>query len=622
MDDTALLLVDRVQNSIRLGESYIREFKSAFEGPPSNKQPRPIKSMVREIAEQLICFANADGGDLLIGVEDSGQITGVPHDAEAIDAFLNAPKTGVFTDQILPLSYAVEVTLEEKRVLFFSVGKGTDHVYQLPDGRCVRRKDKECLPVTFGDIHFERQEVRSREFERQFVDGATVTDLDLEELQIAANSYIKGLSVERYLQQVGLSEYIPGGLRLRMSALLLYAKDIRRWHPRCQLRILRVLGNELGAGDAYNVKEDITEDGNIFRLWVRGWDLLRMTFLVQRTQLSEGARFETKFVYPEQACREALVNAIAHRDYSIQRGIEIYVFNDRMEFRSPGALMSTIKVSDLEELRGVHESRNPMVARVLREHQYMRELGEGMRRIFEAMALSDLEKPKLSSSSDSFSVVLSNRSVFNQREEEWLNEFSTHGLSRLQKRIVVAGIGGKELSPNDIYRAMNSEDRDTYDLEVTGLRKSGVLIEIRSSSAAQQMAKSKRVKKGAIPRFRVTHSETQDSSPPVIRQVRELFPEETGVYVGNLELSTTREELETIFQRFGKVRRISIPLKPRHGSDTTYAIVWLGTAEEAGRAVDGLYGLTIKSRTVQVQRFRARRRNLRFRRKSGRTSGR
>ena len=90
-----------------------------------------------------------------------------------------------------------------------------------------------------------------------------------------------------------------------MAALLLFAKDVRRWHPRCQLRILRVLGTELGAGDNYNVKEDITEDGNIFKLWVRGWDLLRTTFLVQRTQFADGARFETKFVYPEQACREA-----------------------------------------------------------------------------------------------------------------------------------------------------------------------------------------------------------------------------------------------------------------------------------------------------------------------------
>ena len=108
------------------------------------------------------------------------------------------------------------------------MNKGTSQIYQLPDGRCVRRRDRECLPVAFAEIQFERQEVRSREFERQFVDGATVADLDLEELQIAANSYLRGLSVERYLQQVGLSEYSPGGLRLRMAALLLFAKDTRR----------------------------------------------------------------------------------------------------------------------------------------------------------------------------------------------------------------------------------------------------------------------------------------------------------------------------------------------------------------------------------------------------------
>ncbi len=61
--------------------------------------------------------------------------------------------------------------------------------------------------------------------------------------------------------------------------------------------------------------------------------LLRTTFLVQRTEFAEGARFEPKFVYPEQACREALINAIAHRDYSTHSGVEIFVYDDRMEVK-------------------------------------------------------------------------------------------------------------------------------------------------------------------------------------------------------------------------------------------------------------------------------------------------
>jgi ATP-dependent DNA helicase RecG len=614
MEEAALLLVERVRNNIQLGESHIREFKSALEGPPQNKKPRPVKDMLREIGEQLVCFANADGGDLLVGVEDDGKITGLAHNEEAVQGLLRAPQTHVFAGQVLPLSYAVSVELDGKRVLFFSVSKGTSQIYQLTDGKCVRRRDKECVPISFADIQFERQEIRSREFERQFVDGANVSDLDLEELQIAANSYLKGLSVERYLQQVGLSEYSPGGLRLRMAALLLFAKDIRRWHPRCQLRILRVLGSELGAGESYNVKEDITEDGNIFKLWVRGWDLLRTTFLVQRTQFAEGARFETKFVYPEQACREAVINAIAHRDYSVHSGIEVFVFNDRMEVRSPGALLSTIKVADLQELKGAHESRNPMIARVLKDHKYMRELGEGMRRIFEAMQQNDLEKPQLVSSGSSFSVVLSNRSVFSQREEDWLGMFQSSGLSRLQKRIVVAGMDGKELSPDDIYRAMNTEDRDTYDFEITGLRKSGVLDEIRSSPAAQQMAKSRRMPKSKIARFKVRNpasvkptdvaalaSDTR--SIPVPR--RELYPEECGVFIGNLEPATTDDDLRSVFLRFGQVRKVITNWDKRPGVSSKYAVLWLGSAAEANDAIDALYGFKLNGRELQVQRFRA-----------------
>jgi ATP-dependent DNA helicase RecG len=526
---------------------------------------------------------------------------------------LAAVKTHVYAGQVLPLTFATRVIIRGKTVLFFAVTKGTTQIYQLPNGRCVRRKDKECLPVSFQDIQFERQEIRSREFERQFVDGPTVADLDQEELQIAANSYLKGLSVERYLQQVGLSEYSPGGLRLRMAALLLFAKDIRRWQPRCQIRILRVLGTALGAGDKYNAKEDITEEGNILRLLVRGWDLLRTAFLVQRTQFTGAARFDTKFVYPEQACREALINAIAHRDYSTQNGIDIFVYDDRMEVKSPGSLLSTLRVNDLQELKGAHESRNPLIARVLREHRYMRELGEGMRRIFEAMEQSDLEKPLLVSEGQSFSIVLSSKSLFNQREEDWLSLFQTSTLSRLQKRIVVAGIDGKELSPETIYRAMNTEDRDTYDLEVTGLRKSGILHESRSSSAAQQMARNKRTPKGKIPRFRVSSQPLKpdsaevrpQSAPTLIR--RELFPEDTGVFVGNLPSGASDGDLHSVFQRFGTVRKVTLRRDMRPGHEGRYGIVWFDSSAEVEKAIDGLYGFRLNDRELMLQRFRAKR---------------
>lgn len=401
-----LMLQERVKNTIQLGESHFREFKTALEGAPGNKKPRSPKDICKDIGEALVAFANADGGELLIGVEDDGAITGVPHTEAEIQSMLAAPKTHAHSESALPLTTATKMELDGKMIIFFSVAKGTTEIYQLPDGRCVRRNDKRTIPIAVKHILFERQEVRSREYDRQFVDGATVNDLDIALVQSLADNYLRGLSAELYLQQSGLAEYGLNGLRLRMAAVLLFARDMQRWHPRSQVRILKVGGFQLQAGERYNVIADETVRGNIFELLVNAWEQLR-PFLVYRTTLQQSdAKFEVKYVYPELACREALINAVAHRDYILQNGIEIYLFDDRIEIRSPGALLSTLTIASLEALEGAHESRNVLIARVLRENKYVRELGEGIKRMFDLMAENNLAMPQLYSNSTSFSVTL------------------------------------------------------------------------------------------------------------------------------------------------------------------------------------------------------------------------
>ncbi|MCX7049472.1 MAG: putative DNA binding domain-containing protein [Candidatus Sumerlaeota bacterium] len=400
--------IERVRNALQLSESYFREFKSALEGKSENKRPRLAKHICADIAEALVAFANADGGELLIGVEDDKTITGVPHSPDEISLMLRAHETHSHPAIPMPILFAEKVELNGKTILFFSVAKGTTQIYQLSDGRCVRRKDRETIPAAFTQIQFERQEVRSREFERQFPDGASAGDLDMAFLQGVADQYLPGLSPEAYLQQIGLAEYDSGGLRLRMAALLLFAKDIQRWHARSQVRILKVAGGELKTGAQYNVISDVVIPGNIMQLILSAWDALR-PYLAAKTEFSAEAKFEEKYLYPEIACREALINAIAHRDYSIQNGIEIYIFNNRMEIKNPGALLSTLTIQDIEEAAGAHESRNAMITRVLREHKYMRELGEGIKRIYQLADENDLQPPRFASNTISFTVTLWNK---------------------------------------------------------------------------------------------------------------------------------------------------------------------------------------------------------------------
>ena len=411
--ENILIIQEKVKNTITLGESHFREFKTALEGKPENKKPRSVKKICEDIGEALVSFANADGGELLIGVEDDGTITGIPHSEDEVKTMLAATKTHIYPKQELPLTEATTLLIDGKMVLYFAVNKGTTQIYQLPDGRCVRRKDKFTMPESVDTIQFERQEIRSREYDSQFVDGALVTDLDLPLLQSVADSYIKGLSVELFLQQTGLAVYGMNGLRLKRAALLLFAKsnEINRWHSKCQIRFLKVNGNELKSGENYNVISDESVSGNIFDLWFKSWESFR-PYLAYKTEFGSDAKFEQKYIYPEDACKEAILNAIAHRDYSIQNGIEIYIFNDRIEIKSPGALLSTITIKNLYELEGAHESRNSLIARVLKENKLMRELGEGMKRIFNLMSENELEKPVLYSNGSWFKVTLKNQTVY------------------------------------------------------------------------------------------------------------------------------------------------------------------------------------------------------------------
>lgn len=143
---------------------------------------------------------------------------------------------------------------------------------------------------------------------------------------------------------------------------------------------------------------------------IKSWEHLR-SYLAYKTEFGTNSQFGQKYIYPEDAVREAILNAIAHRDYSIANAIEIYIFNDRMEIKSPVALISTLTVNNLYELEGAHESRNSLIAKVLRENNLMRELGEGMQRIFGLMKAQELEKPELYSNGLWFRVTFSNKTL-------------------------------------------------------------------------------------------------------------------------------------------------------------------------------------------------------------------
>lgn len=570
----ALSLIQRAKNSISLGESHFREFKTALEGKPGNKKPRRAAAICQEIGEALVAFTNADGGELFIGVEDDGTITGLNHSEDDITLMLNAVKTHVLDSKNFPLQINTRLKINGKDVLFFSVTKSTEKIYQLPDGRCMRRQDKSSMPASIDQIQFERKETVSREYDRTFVDGATVNDLDLSLVQQMADSLLRGMSPEQYLQQVNLAEYGIGGLRIKRAAVLLFAKDITKWFPRSQIRILKVDGDQILTGEKYNVISDDYITGNIFVLLSTGWDRLR-PFLSQRTVLSGDAKFEQTFVYPENACREALVNAIAHRDYSITNPVTVYIYDNQLVFESPGELLSTINIEDLRKGTGVHESRNSNVARVLRESKMMRELGEGIRRIFDLMKEQELAPPQIESSQGKFTIAMNHKSIYSDREQMWLSLFDGYDFDQYQKRILIAGIDGRKLSPAIIYAALGSNDRNLYDRSVTTLRVSGVLKEIHTSDYASRLAKETGKQKQDVYRFEVVAPDKGKTQVDVSNKV----------YVYGLDPDIDAVTIKSEMSIFGTVVGIKLPIDDKTRQFRGFAFVEFADQTSALKAV-------------------------------------
>ena len=225
-------LEERARTAISLGESHFREFKSALQGPPEAKKARSSKSIRRDIGEALVAFANGDGGELLIGVEDDGAITGIDRLSEEDKASLReSPHSQVHKKTPLPPIRTTTLKLDGFQVLYFSVQKSTAHVHLTSDGRCVQRSDLETVPIPPEEILFDRRERESREYDREYVDGATAADLNRDLVKPVAEQISPGMSVEKCLQYLDLAEYIGPGLRLRRAALLLFSNGTTALAP-------------------------------------------------------------------------------------------------------------------------------------------------------------------------------------------------------------------------------------------------------------------------------------------------------------------------------------------------------------------------------------------------------
>ncbi len=354
------------------------------------------KTNARSVVETLAAMANADGGLLILGVT----ATGVPQKNSDVLALREAvAAASLLSDPLLILPSEQVAKLDGSDVVVIEVPPGLPHVYSL-QGTYLTRTATQNRPLTTPELRRLLLDRGDRGFESQLVEGADLRELD-------------EIKVERYLERIAAAPdadslqllqargcVVSDGARSLLptvAGILLFGQQ-----PQHNLRSAEIICVRYGGESMSDefVRQDI---GGSLPDQIRQAETFVTTNMRRGMRISGMTRQDTT-EYPIPVVREAIVNAVAHRDYSIRgEGIRLLMFGDRLEVYSPGRLPGHVT---LENLKDERYSRNEAIVAVLSDLGYIERLGYGIDRMIAAMRQAGLPDPKFEETAAGFRVTL------------------------------------------------------------------------------------------------------------------------------------------------------------------------------------------------------------------------
>ncbi len=398
-----------LQELIRNGENSLVEFKRD-----------DVQN--HDLARELVAFLNLDGGTVLLGVEDDGQISGTTRDR--IEEWVAELCRVKISPPIVPLLSWVRDAEPGRHVLAVTVTLGADKPYaRVHDSRATY----------FIRVGSTSREASREELERMFqasggrfqyglkpVSGAGLDAFDRRRLRDYFTRVLPGPAPAdenpgewtTLLRNVELMTESAGHEVATIDGLLLFGRSTHRFVPQSGIRALCYPGTQ--PDYATRADEDLrgamvplgAADGTISEIGLveRAWDFVRRN--TTPTAHLEGGRRIDRWEYPEGVVREAVVNALVHRDYSIVgTDIMLAIYADRLEIVSPGRLPNTVTVEGMKS--GMRYARNQTLVNVMRDYGYVDWRGMGVRnKIIPGMREHNETVPDLIAEDSRFTVRL------------------------------------------------------------------------------------------------------------------------------------------------------------------------------------------------------------------------
>lgn len=426
------MIVSKINSQITLDFLQKKRENQYFERKGlGDKDITPTK-----LANELIGMLNADGGVLAFGVSNGGEIQDLKSLGEKLSDFRN-----LYVDFIEPYGNIKleEVYIEGKQIFLYHVDQDIERIF--------KRKDNEQIFLRVDDRNkqLDRDAVRNleydkqiRKFEEELEPEFDFSDLDLKLL----TEYKKRLNYDGDALDLLVKRHLAvkkdGLFKIKKAGVLLFAKDPEKYITSASLRYIRYEGINAKVGTEYNVVKDERFENNIPWIIDSVKKFLKATLKDYYFLDLETGRFNKVPEYPEEAWLEGVVNALCHRSYNVH-GTAIYIkhYDDRLEISNSGPLPAQVNVGNI---RSERFSRNPRIARALEDMGFVRQLNEGVARIYQSMEKSMLSIPEYIEKNGNVYLTLRNSisnhtkaisdSILKTVQDNWANYNDT------QKRIL------------------------------------------------------------------------------------------------------------------------------------------------------------------------------------------
>ena len=346
-----------------------------------------------EIYKEVIAFANTEGGIVYVGIDNEGNVVGLTDVDKDCTRITNGIRDAIIPD----VTMFVQFTLQENKVVRITVNEGTNKPYYLkskglrPSGVYVRQGA--------SSVQASPDEIRRM---IKLSDGDTFETMRSLEQDLTFRAAEQAF--DRYNVEFGCAKYRALGLIQEKDGL--FTNLALLLSDQCvHTTKIAVFGDE-----ANTIFKDSREfSGSLF---AQLEDAFNYLMLCNRTVASfKGLERIEKQDYPEEAVREALLNAIVHRDYGFSGSIIINVNDKQMEFISIGGLLPGLSAEDIKA--GISQPRNKNLAEVFHRLRLIESYGTGIRRIYNLYSDCS-EQPQIEVTHNTFRMILPNMNEYSQ----------------------------------------------------------------------------------------------------------------------------------------------------------------------------------------------------------------